>query len=242
LGLRISILISGFVIAAVAWLYESPAQRQETLSGQATRSKATSSLSPEIQNANKRAITQILAIKDIPAQDIEHFGYAAIPILTELYQEAETNLDKSRIAWVFWKLGWKSAEIEKALMSDLDSSDANLKVWVQWGIAKSSDNSEVIEKLLYNMERDTSSFVRDKAACALASDFVHISPSQRVTILRGLIKGLSNDTQQVRASSIQALKVQTGQTKNYVASADIGSRARAINEWSEWLNDYERNL
>lgn len=198
--------------------------------------------SPEETNANKAALREILAQSPISFSDIRHFGYAAIPILTELYAEAESNSQKAKIASVFWRLGWKSPAIEAALMDDLDSEDAGLKVQVQWGIAKSSSSDKVIKKLLYNLENDQSPFVRDKAACALASDFIHISATQRLMLLRGLVDGLDNDIHQVRASSIQALQIQTGQTKGFYANASAGQRAAAIKEWLDWLDEYQASL
>jgi hypothetical protein len=199
-------------------------------------------LTPGAYESNKQAIKALMDMKTRPIQDIKEYGYGAIPILTELYKEAESNREKSKIADVFWRLGWKSPQIEEALMGDLDSTDEGLKINVQWGIAKSTQSSEVINKLLYNLEYDSSALVRDKAACALASDFIHISPEQRIVILRGLIKGLSNDIQQVRNSSILALAIQTGQRKGFVATADADSRTESITVWHEWLDEYERNI
>ena len=236
------LLILAIVVAV--WWYTTPEEQSVSQTAIAVESSSENSIvnSEQRRELNKDTVRDLMAIKDIPIEEIRSFGYGAIPILTELYEEADTNLEKSRIAWAFWKLGWKSPEIEEALIEDLDSSDANLKVWVQWGIAQSTVNDTVIRKVLYNLENDPSPFVRDKAACALASDFVHISESQRVLIYRGLIDGLSNDTQQIRASSIQALKVKTGQTKNYNAAGDAASREEAITAWNEWLEEYERNL
>lgn len=235
---RKEIIIGAALVLLFTWWLNSNTKPLQLI----PQSDSGASPNREWRTANKGAIKKLLDQKDIPLEEIETFGYDAIPFLTELYAEADNNLDKSRIAWVFWRLGWKSTEIEQALLPDLDTSDANFKVWVQWGIAKSTQSDEVINKLLFNLENDPSPFVRDKAACALASDFIHISPTQRITILRGLVDGLSNETQQIRGSSIQALLVQTGQTKNYVATADVSSRAQAIDVWEEWVDEYERNL
>jgi len=206
------------------------------------RTPPKESVSPEVHATNKQTIKNILAQRNTPLDDIQHFGYGAIAILTELYKESSSNSEKAKIASIFWRLGWKSQEIEETLMPDLDADDDYLKVQAQWGIAKSTVNSDVISKLLDNLENDPSPFVRDKAACALASDFIHISPAQKIQILRGLVEGLNSEITQVRASSILALKVRTGQTKGFVAGADIESRLQSIKTWGEWVDEYERSI
>ncbi len=194
------------------------------------------------QSNNKIAIAELLDLDRVPIEDIKGFGYGAIPILTELYLETDNNRKKSRIASVFWRLGWKSPEIEEALIADLDTDDPSLKIQVQWGIARSSQSDIVIDKLIHNLKNDSSALVRDKAACALASDFVHISPTQRVELLRGLVSGLSSDISQVRRSSIQALSIQTGQTKGFVPNASLEYRKQSIKVWVDWLNEYQQSL
>lgn len=241
------LLLVLFVLISV-WWFRLPADSTSTVESVMEVDASDKLVKPKQQigsnaeNLNKEAIKDVLAEKNIPVHEIEHFGYGAIPILVELYSEAQTNLEKSRIAWVFWRLGWKSPEIEHAMAADLESDDANLKVWVQWGIAKSTQSSEVINKLVYNLENDPSPFVRDKAACALASDFIHISPSQRLIILKGLVAGLDNEILQVRKSSLQALQIQTGQSKGFVPNADEQARAESIAEWHKWLEEYEQSL
>lgn len=245
---RVNTLLVIAAVAALYWGFKSPESENIKAASLVTNNTTPEVIidyrtaDPEAFQRNKQAIKKIMEIKDTPINEIRDFGYGAIPILTDLFTEANTDLEKARIAWVFWKLGWKSPEIEQALMPALDSKDVILKINAQWGIAKSAESDEVLEKLLYNLEHDPSAVVRDKAACALASDFIHISGSQRITLLRGLVKGLSNDIEQVRNSSILALKIQTGQTKEFVASADISARANSIEAWNEWLNEYERNF
>ncbi len=245
-------LLSVVLALAVAgwWVYEPAKTGADALNGpselrsmaQAKVAPEKMELDPDTQSRNKNAIDALLALDRIPVEDIEHFGYSAIPILTELYRESADTRKKSRIAHVFWRLGWQSTEIEDALMDDLDAKDPYLKVQVQWGIAKSTQSNKVIEKLLHNLENDPSPFVRDKAACALASDFVHISPEQRLNIISGLIGGLSNEIKQVRSSSILALKIHTGQTKGFVAADTLSNRNKSIERWNLWLTEYEQNL
>ena len=187
-------------------------------------------------------INAALKIKNIPVAKIRKHGRQVIPILAKIYSDSDDDMEKARVAWVFWKLGWQSELVEQTLLPDLDTQNTNLKVWVQWGIAKSTQSTTVIEKLLYNLANDSSPFVRDKAACALASDFTHISPRQRIIILRGLIEGLDSETLQIRKSSITALKVQTGQTKGFSAKAEKPIREERISAWNDWLDEYELNI
>lgn len=246
--MRTALLLLVLFVLISVWWFRLPVENTSTVASVMEVDASDKLVRPKLQvginaeNLNKEAIEEILAIKNIPVDEIESFGYGAIPILTELYSEAESNSEKSRIAWVFWRLGWKSPEIEQAMAADLESNDANLKVWVQWGIAKSTQSSEVINKLVYNLENDPSPFVRDKAACALASDFIHISPSQRLIILKGLVAGLDNEILQVRKSSLQALQIQTGQSKGFVPTAEEAERAQSIAEWNQWLEEYEQSL
>jgi len=199
-------------------------------------------IDPQAYARNKQFIKNLLTKENKPVKEIKDYGYRAIPILTELYNEAESNREKIIIADLFWRLGWNSPEIEKTLIKDLDTDDQGLKINVQWGIAKSTQSDIVIEKILYSSIHDPNPIVRDKASCALASDFIHISPSQRIKLLRGLVEGLSSDIHQVRNSSILALKIQTGQTKGFTAADNIKSRKKSIDKWHVWLDEYQKHI
>jgi hypothetical protein len=75
------------------------------------------------------------------------------------------------------------------------------------------------------MRTDRNPLFRDKAACALASDQIHLTPGQRVAQFEGLIDALGDLEPQVRAIAIQALKILTGQTKDYRPGASPDQRA-----------------
>lgn len=184
----------------------------------------------------------MVSMKQMPIEDIRNYGQGAIPILTKIYTESSSNQEKRRIASLFWQLGWKSQQIEDALSADLDTNDEYLKIQVQWGIAKSTENSKVIRKLLENLENDSSALVRDKAACALASDFVHISAEQKFLIIEGLINSLDNPIYQVRSSSFTALTMHTGQTKGFNPGGTYESRSKSIEKWNVWLEEYRQSL
>jgi hypothetical protein len=46
----------------------------------------------------------------------------------------------------------------------------------------------------------------------------------------------------VRAISIQALQIHTGQSKGFTPDAAEGERAKAVAAWRAWLAEYRSNL
>ena len=77
---------------------------------------------------------------------------------------------------------------------------------MQWALGRVSDDPAVIDVLLDNMRNDPVPLFRDKAACALAYDQVHLSPAQKLRLFEGLIGALDDPKLQVRQVAIQALR------------------------------------
>ena len=84
---------------------------------------------------------------------------------------------------------------------------------MQWALGRVSSEDKVVDTLLGIMRNDHTELFRDKAACALAYDQIHLSDTQKVDLYAGLIGGLDDRKPQVRKISIQALKIHTGQTR-----------------------------
>jgi len=100
----------------------------------------------------------------------------------------------------------------------------------------------VVDVLLHNMTDDPNPVFRDKAACALAYDQIHLSEAEKVRIYEGLIRALASEEPQVRSIAIQALQVHTGQTKGFIPIASPEKRRESIARWQRWLAEYKANL
>jgi len=134
------------------------------------------------------------------------------------------------------------AEAKRALMADVHTQDQRLRLQVQWTLGRVSDDPDVVDVLLENMQRDPVPLFRDKAACALASDQIHLAPAQRLRLFEGLIHALDSEIPQVRQIALQALQILTGQTKGFLPGAEPEARRRAVGEWKQWLAEYRSNL
>lgn len=175
------------------------------------------------------------------AEAIRAMGPGVLPELVALY-ERSTVSERATLAYVFYQLGWKSEEAKRALLADAHTEDRALRLQAQWALGRVSDDPAVVDVLLENMRRDPVPLFRDKAACALANDQIHLSPAQKVRLFEGLIAALDDPVTQVRAIAIQALGVLTGQRKGFVAGAPPETRQAAVAKWNAWLDDYRAHL
>lgn len=174
-------------------------------------------------------------------KQIQAMGPGILPALARLYASS-SDQEKATVANVFYQLGWKSPEVKRALMADVHTQDQALRLQVQWALGRVSDDPDVVDVLLENMQRDPVPLFRDKAACALAYDQIHLAPAQRLRLFEGLIQALDSETPQVRQIALQALQILTGQTKGFLPNADPGTRGRAAAEWKRWLVEYRASL
>ena len=174
-------------------------------------------------------------------KQIQPMGTGALPELARLYQ-ASPEKDRATIAYVFYNLGWKSPEAKRVLMADVHTQNQTLRLQVQWALGRVSDDADVVDVLLQNMQNDPQPLFRDKAACALAYDQIHLAPAQKARLFEGLVQALDDDKPQVRQIAVQALQILTGQTKGFHPMADPESRRRAVEEWKRWLVEYRANL
>ncbi len=174
-------------------------------------------------------------------KQIQPMGAGVLPELARLY-EASSEKDRATIAYVFYSLGWKSPDAKRVLMADVHTQDRTLRLQVQWALGRVSDDADVVDVLLQNMQNDPQPLFRDKAACALAYDQIHLAPAQKARLFEGLVHALDDDKPQVRQIALQALQILTGQTKGFQPMADPESRRRAVEEWKHWLVEFRANL
>jgi hypothetical protein len=157
--------------------------------------------------------------------------------------EASTDIrQKAWIAQLFYSLGIESAEAKRVLMKDIRTDDQQLRLQVQWAVGRVSADDDVVTTLLDNMMHDRNPLFRDKAACALASDQIHLKPAQKAKLYSGLIQALGSEVPQVRAIAIQALQIQTGQNKGFNPNASPEERQVKIEVWRKWLAELKANL
>jgi HEAT repeat protein len=128
------------------------------------------------------------------------------------------------------------------MMPDAHTSNQALRLQVQWALGRVSADPEVVDVLLDNMQNDLEPLFRDKAARALASDQIHLSPAQKVRLSEGLLGALDDPKPQVRHIAILALQILTGQSKGFDPRAAVGSQQAAIGAWVAWLGEYKRSV
>ncbi len=164
--------------------------------------------------------------------------------LAALYRQQTKPASRRRIAGAFYQLGWKSEAAAEALLPDVEGEGVpeGLRITAQYALGRVSDDSLVVRTLIANMRRGESSRVRDKAACALAYDQIHLSEPQKVLLLRALIASLDDEKPDVRRIAFKALKIHTGQKKGYDPKAPQEQRQSAMEDWHRWLQQYADQL
>lgn len=181
------------------------------------------------------AVRSMVASQNYPG--LKAFGPGVLPLLVDMYKSSDAS-ERERIANAFYALGWKSAEAKQVLMQDAHTANPSLRIVVQYALGHVSDDRDVVDVLLDNMMNDANPLLRDKAACALAYDQIHLSEQQKIRLYQGLITALSDSKLDVRAIAIQALSIQTGQTKGFDPNGMALRRWMAVRDWNKWLDDY----
>jgi HEAT repeat protein len=180
-----------------------------------------------------------VAADDLEA--IKAMGPTVMPRLARLYGAGDEER-RQRIATVFYRLGWKSEEAKDALMKDVHTPDQGLRMSVQYALGRVSSDVSVVDVLLDNMQNDAQLLFRDKAACALAYDQIHLTPAQKVHLIEGLIRALDDPKLDVRRIAVTVLQIQTGQDKGFRFAGPPEARARAVEAWRQWLAEYRSQL
>jgi HEAT repeat protein len=168
---------------------------------------------------------------------LKSMGTAVLPVLIQMYRDSDQTR-KAGIAEILYQLGWTSEEAKHVLMEDVHTQNQSLRLQVQWALGRVSADSDVVDVLLDNMRNDSNPLFRDKAACALAYDQIHLTEKEKIRLYQGLIDALSDPKLDVRSIAALALSIQTGQTKGFRANASPAQRETAIQEWKKWLDEY----
>ena len=189
----------------------------------------------ELESRVRAAVDRNAA--DVDDASLKKIGPRAIPILVRLYRSADES-HRDAIAIAFYRLGWKSEEAKAALMKDVHTPNQSLRMHVQYALGRVSSNADVVETLASIMQNDDNALFRDKAACALAYDQIHLTEQQKVLLFRRVIHALRDPKEQVRQISIQVLQIQTGQTKGFAANAPLPAREKSVRAWEAWIDEY----
>ena len=168
-------------------------------------------------------------------------GEKILPILVDLYHRSD-EVGRANLAWIFYQLSWKSEAAKEAMMADIHTPDKDLRLQVQWALGRVSNDDAVVDALLDNLENDRNPLFRDKAACGIASDQIHLTEKQKVRLYRRLIALLDSESPQTRDLAIRVLEVHTGQRKGFSAGAPWVARVVPVAAWNLWINEYERNV
>jgi len=185
-------------------------------------------------------LQQWVAARDVAS--IRALGRPVLPKLVQLYEASQDDAFKARVAQTFYELGWESPEAKRALMRDVHTSNHDLRLQVQWALGRVSNDQDVVDTLIANMRNDSNPLFRDKAACALAYDQIHLSEQQKVRLFAALIEALGDDKEDVRRIALQALQIHTGQTRGFDPDASWADRNQKVKVWQAWLAQYKAGL
>ena len=172
---------------------------------------------------------------------IRALGPGVLPALAGLYERSDETR-RTTIAWTLYSLGWKSEEAKRALMRDVRSSNASLRLQFQVALGRVSNDPEVVNELLDNAQDEDNPQFRDKAACALANDQIHLTDVQKLRLYERLVDALGDPNLQVRQIALEALRMLTGQTRSFDPAASQEAREPALRDWQRWLEAYRSRL
>lgn len=168
-------------------------------------------------------------------------GADAMPVLIELYRTAETDR-RTAIAHGFYRLGFRSEAAKELLMADAKSLDEDLRIAAQYALGRVSDDPAIVDLLVDNLQSGFNPLVRDKAACGLAYDQIHLDDRQKARLFRRMIELLDSPNPETRWLAIRVLKVHTGQVKGFFPQWPEDRRIAAVERWKRWIEEYEANL
>ncbi len=182
------------------------------------------------------------AVSDDDFDGLRARGPAILPQLVALYRASSDPHQRAAVARAFYVLGWKSEEAKEAMLADLATLDEELRLQVQWALGRVSSDPVVVDRLFDRMEHDANDLFRDKAACALANDQVHLDPAARFALAQGVVERLESPDVETRSLAIRILQVLTGQVKGFIPWAPEESRRASLLRWRAWLDEYRRSL
>lgn len=180
----------------------------------------------------------------VQRQDVETIraqGPGVMPQLVALYRQGDESW-RTNLAWIFYRLGWRSEEAKAALIEDVHTQNVDLRLQVQWALGRVSNDDVVVDVLLENLQKDPNPLFREKSACGLASDQVHLTDAQRVRLYERVVALLDAPKIETRWLAMRILETWTGQTKGFEPGASPGARQPMIARWQQWLDEYKANL
>ena len=177
-------------------------------------------------------------------EELRDLGPGIMGELAELYRGRDDPAERQRVAWAFYQLGWPSEEAAAAMMPDVEAEivEPGLRISAQYALGRVSNDPVVVHVLLRNLRHSRGLRLRDKAACALAYDQIHLTPGQKALLFRGLISSLDDAKPDVRRIALQVLKIHTGQSRGYDPNGPRDQRLDAMENWYRWLSEYESQL
>ncbi len=182
-----------------------------------------------------------LVFPEINLEAIKARGPGVLLDLVDLYERSGPN-ERAKIANVFYGLGWQSEEAKRVLMQDVHTDDKRLRLGVQWALGRVSNSPDVVDVLFANMQEDNNPLFRDKAACALAHDQIHLTEEQKFRLYELVIRALRDPKPQVRDIAIKVLQIHTGQRKGFEPNAPLQQREKRVRIWEQWLEEYRSNI
>ena len=172
---------------------------------------------------------------------LKRLGPGVMPVLASIYERAD-EAKRTQLAVAFYGLGMKSPDAKRVLMRDVHTANPELRLQVQWALGRVSNDDDVVDVLLENMQDDANPLFRDKAACALVHDQIFLTESQKVRMFGHLIGALADPKLQVRQIALQVLQIHTGQTKGFDPDGPPALREAGIQAWRAWLQEYRAGL
>jgi hypothetical protein len=170
-------------------------------------------------------------------EGLEALGPDVLPALVRLYRASDPER-RADVANVFYWLGWKSGEAAEAMLEDAHTEHRRLRLSVQWALGRVSNDDAVVDTLLETLVEDPDPLFRNKAGCGLASDQIHLTETQKLRLYERLVDLLESSKPETRSLAIRILHAHTGQAKGFQPILPAEHRAKAVERWRQWLDEY----
>lgn len=185
------------------------------------------------------SVAELVARQDVDS--LREAGEGVLPEMVALYRQSNED-GRANIAWLFYHLGWQSEAAKDVLMQDVRTEHQGLRIWSQYALGRVSNDDTVVDVLFENMRHGERWLFRDKAACGLAYDQIHLTEPQKIRLFQRLIDVLNDPDAGTRKLAIQILQVRTGQRKGYRPNASPEERRAQTEVWRAWLSEYRRQV
>lgn len=196
---------------------------------------ASSAVSASATPPGVAEVEALVVAKDY--EGVRDLGPEVMPALVRLYRAGDSER-RADVANFFYWLGWKSEEAAAAMLADVHTEHRRLRLSVQWALGRVSNDDVVVDTLLETMARDPVPLFRDKAACGLASDQIHLTETQKLRLYERLVDLLESPNPETRSLAIRILQIHTGQAKGFHPAFPPEQRAASVAKWRRWLDEY----